>query len=583
MTLSHHFFKKIIYCLPLFSLLVCSTSKAYGQAYTSTTLFDPPSPKHEVRAVWLTTIGGLDWPKSYNETMQRQQLCDLLDRLKAANINTILIQTRIRATTIYPSAYEPFDGCITGHPGRQPSYDPLAFAIEECHKRGIEIHCWIVTIPIGKWNGYGCRQLRAKHPNMVKRIADEGFLNPEKAETADYVANICEEIVSRYDTDGIHLDYIRYPETWGKVTNKASARDNITRIVRAVYERVKNKKRWIKISCAPIGKFDDLTRYDSNGWNAYSRVHQDVQSWIKEGLVDMIFPMMYFRGNNFYPFALDWQENSEGRMVVPGLGIYFLSAKEKNWSLKEISREMEFCRNQNMGYAMFRNEHFIDNTKQIYDYAKNYFNRQPALVPPMTWESQHTPTPPENLNITVGDVITATWEAEAGHYYNVYASHSYPIDITEAGNLIAARTPYNSISLKMSSQPENNNLYFAITKTNRFGHESIPTTNYLANKNTENFIGKNLILKVYKENRINLKQFSHIADFEYVIVCNLSNQSITTLRCDSNYDIDISTLADGMYILRSVNKKGKSHILGYFLNDNRLKYILYQGNNLLNI
>lgn len=122
-------------------------------------------PKYEVRAVWLTTIGGIDWPHSYayNGTgieKQQRELIQILDQLKQANINTILLQTRVRATTIYPSAIEPWDGCLSGHPGASPGYDALKFAIDECHKRGMECHAWVVTLPAGKWNGAGCRNLK---------------------------------------------------------------------------------------------------------------------------------------------------------------------------------------------------------------------------------------------------------------------------------------------------------------------------------------------------------------------------------------------------------------------------------------
>ena len=105
------------------------------------------APKYEVRAVWLTTIGGIDWPHSYAQSAhsaekQKRELTDILDRLQAAHINTVLIQTRVRGTMIYPSAYEPWDGCLSGFPGKSPGYDALKFAIDECHKRGMECHAW---------------------------------------------------------------------------------------------------------------------------------------------------------------------------------------------------------------------------------------------------------------------------------------------------------------------------------------------------------------------------------------------------------------------------------------------------------
>ena len=267
--------------------------------------------------MWLTTIGGIDWPSRYAHDgmgieRQKQELTNMLDRLQAININTVLLQTRVRATTIYPSDLEPWDGCLSGRPGQSPGYDALQFAIDECHRRGMELHAWIVTIPIGKWNSYGCQQLRRRYPSLVKRIGEEGYMNPESYQTADYLARICAEVTSRYDVDGIHLDYIRYPETW-----RGSKRsDNITHIVETVSHEVKRLKPWIKMSCSPIGKYDDLSRYSSRGWNARRQVAQDAQGWLREGLMDQLYPMMYFQGNNFYPFAIDWQEQSSGQISV---------------------------------------------------------------------------------------------------------------------------------------------------------------------------------------------------------------------------------------------------------------------------
>ena len=175
----------------------------YNILITLLTIFCPFSalaqdishPKHEVRAVWLTTIGGLDWPHSYSQSAasakkQQKELTDILDKLQKANINTVLLQTRVRATTIYPSAIEPWDGCMSGFPGKSPGYDPLAFAIEECHRRGMELHAWVVAIPVGKWNKLGCRQLNARHRGLVKRIGEDGYMRPENPKTATYIDEI---------------------------------------------------------------------------------------------------------------------------------------------------------------------------------------------------------------------------------------------------------------------------------------------------------------------------------------------------------------------------------------------------------
>lgn len=115
------------------------------------------SPKHEVRAAWITAVYGLDWPRTKATTpagirRQKEELIDILDRLKEANFNTVLFQTRTRGDVLYRSDIEPFNSILTGKTGGDPGYDPLAFAVEECHKRGMECHAWMVTIPLGGKN-----------------------------------------------------------------------------------------------------------------------------------------------------------------------------------------------------------------------------------------------------------------------------------------------------------------------------------------------------------------------------------------------------------------------------------------------
>ena len=393
------------------------------------------SPKQEIRAVWLTTIGGIDWPHSYAQSaqsieVQKNELRRILDQLQRVHINTILIQTRVRGTVIYPSAIEPWDGCLSGVPGRSPGYDALQFAIDECHRRGMECHAWVVTIPVGKWNTLGCRRLRTQFPWLIRHIGEDGFMDPEQETTGRYLADLCDEIVRNYDIDGIHLDYIRYPETWKLKVSRSEGRRNITAIVRKIYQTVKGVKPWVMLSCSPIGKFDDLSRYRSGGWNAYTAVCQDAQGWLRDGLMDALFPMMYFQGNNFYPFAVDWRQHSYGRIIAPGLAAYMLHPREKNWSLDVVTREMNVLRELGLGVTFFRSKFFTDNTKGLYTFTQD-FNCHPALIPPMTWVSRRQPAAVGQLNIRRGmsnDVLTWTRSrySATGDYllYNVYASET---------------------------------------------------------------------------------------------------------------------------------------------------------------
>ena len=553
----------------LFHLAVAS----YGQSFYAVN----PNPKYEVRAVWLTTIGGIDWPHSYAQSersaeKQKEELRAILDRLQKANINTILLQTRIRATTIYPSQYEPWDGCLSGFPGKSPGYDALQFAIDECHKRGMEVHAWVVTIPVGKWNSYGCRQLRKRFPRLIKRIDQDGYMDPEATQTGCYLAEMCREIVQRYDVDGIHLDYIRYPETWKFRIGKDQARGNITRIVEKIHQAVKKEKPWVKMSCSPIGKFDDLSRYWSHGWNAYTKVAQDAQAWLKDGLMDELFPMMYFRGDQFFPFAIDWKEHSYGKIIAPGLGIYFLDPKEGKWNISDITSELYHLRNIGEGHAFFRNKFLLDNHQGVYDFVTAHFNRYPALVPPMTWESNKRPQQPVTLCIEENEgTTTLRWDNSLQYedgtaiktpsiYNNVYASKEYPVDVHDARNLILTRTTRRQLTTRTGNTPT----YYAVTTTDGFGNESrAKQLNQTAVVKTTTRYGKACRLTTTGESII-LPSSIHETDCQYIIVKNMQEQAVYITK-PQNREINIKKIKDGIYTLNCVNYRNIEHTLGTFI------------------
>lgn len=526
-------------------------------------------PKYEVRAVWLTTIGGIDWPHSYAGSArsierQKDELRDILDRLQRANINTVLLQTRIRATTIYPSAYEPWDGCLSGKPGKSPGYDALKFAIDECHRRGMELHAWIVAIPVGKWNGAGCVRLRKRHPGLVRKIGDEGYLDPEKPQTAEYLADLCAEITGNYDIDGIHLDYIRYHETWPMKVSRRQGRTNITNIVRAISRRVKSIKPWVKMSCSPIGKYKDLSRFSSYGWNAYERVCQDAQAWLRDRLMDELFPMMYFRGNQFYPFALDWNEHSYGRIVAPGLGIYFMSPREKDWPLADITREMLTLRHYGMGHAFFRSKFFTDNVKGIYDFTAQSFNQYPALIPPMTWQSSARPSAPSGLSRRTQEdnVELLSWtpvdKDTTRIMYNVYSSREYPVNTDDARNLTVVRLRKSSLII-----PHDPTRHYAVTATDRYGNESTPLQERHTNPDTPETRITDRLLKCDGKT-LSLPEKGSVLDAAFVTIETLQGHIVAT-RLYNGTVADVSRLPEGMYVLRSLGRKGVTHRLGYFV------------------
>ena len=530
------------------------------------------SPKYEIRAAWITTIGGLDWPTTkatseYGIKRQKEELCRQLDMLKEANFNTVLFQTRLRGDVIYPSVYETFAESLSGKTGRNPGYDPLKFAIEECHKRGMEIHAWMVCIPAGNDRQVrllGKQSVVKKKPTMCIHFKRAWYLDPGNPETAKYLAAIAKEITMNYDIDGIHLDYIRYPENgenfpdgktfrkYGKGKNLTQwRRDNITSIVREIYNDVKIIKPWVKVSSAPVGKYNDTRRYSSKGWNAYNAVYQDTKLWMETGIHDAIFPMMYFRNNQFYPFALDWEENKHGRWVVPGLGIYFLKIKAHEWDINEILRQIYFTRRNGLdGQAFFRNEFLIKNTCGLTDSLKCRFYTYPAAVPPMTWRDSIAPLPPQKGEISIGNnCVSIYWEESESFKseeiaYRIYASDTYPVDTNNGRNIICLKQNKNSFVAKDS----NIKRFWAITSIDRYGNESKP----LAINHPD------------KDKRIIC--INKLPDFpkaSTIVVNDITGMELFRTKCDS--EELVKKLNKGIYSIQIFLSNGKQENITLFI------------------
>ena len=556
----------------LFTLLCVITITAQAQTNLSDYL-TKRMPKRETRAVWLTTLANLDWPKTYARSaesieQQKQELIDILDKYQKANINTVLLQARVRAATIYPSDIEPWDRCITGIEGRAPGYgyDPLAFAVTECHKRGMELHAWIATIPVGAKNSLGCRTLKQKG-FRIRNYATGSYLDPADPSVAPYLASICGEIVRKYDVDGINLDYIRYPDGWARPSYRDGdtpddRRSNITTIVRAIHDEVKSIKPWVKMSCSPIGKHADLARYSSKNFNAHDRVSQEAQEWLKLGLMDQLYPMQYFRGDNYYPFLADWVENAYKREIVTGLGTYFLDPREGNWTLGDLTRQMYVSRDLGVGHAHFRSYFLTANKQGVYDFEKQ-FNAVLALTPTVQGVTSNGSAPqPVNASLVErreDKSVTLAWKA-VSPYYNIYASHIYPVDTEDARNLLYARYTGQIINLKNV----NPNLYFAVRGMDRYGHE---TAALQENSNNLTTSKSSVSLLANDGNTVTLPTAAKLTDADHYVILSLQGVILRIVSAKSvrNNQLYIGSLSDGMYSLKVYNHKKKSFALGSFM------------------
>ena len=188
--------------------------------------------------------------------------------------------------------------------------------------------------------------------------------------------------------------------------------------------------------------------------------------------MDMLFPMMYFDGKHFYPFLMDWKENDYGKPVVPGLGIYFLNPREKNWPLLAVKRQMNVTRMAQVGgTAHFRAKFLLNNEKGLYDWLRTDFYSTQALLPPMTWCDSIPPSAPQVRQSFDGYRLCLDWqpvEDETPITYNVYR-----LDSVYGDRLLATRLKEPHYE-KLLTLPALKYSRYVVTAVDAYGNESIP-------------------------------------------------------------------------------------------------------------
>ncbi|NMB80531.1 MAG: family 10 glycosylhydrolase [Ignavibacteria bacterium] len=456
----------------------------------------------ETRAVWVATNYRLDWPPpTYDQEKQKQALVKIFDNIKEKNLNTVYFQVRNNGTVLFNSSYEPLSPYITGKVGGIASYDPLKFAIEEAHKHGLEIHAWINTVRCFTGNESATfnnpNHIAQRKPEWVVEDFREGvksyWLDPGLPEVREYIANIIEEMVDKYDVDGVHLDFIRYP---GKNFDDAFSynvyangiplddwrRNNITSLVELINKKVKSKKPFVKMGAAPIGVFKNQN--GMFGWEGFTEIYQDSREWLRRGLLDYVAPQIYWSLNEntrFDLLAKEWVENSFGRQVVLGIGAYKENVKP------EIEEMINYSRIINAdGVAFFRYSSIAD-----YNFKNFHYKVLPTL---MSWLGGIYPNPPSNLEVNVANSengkyrlqwkVTEKQSKDSIAYFGLYSlPHpaaellpDYLVDVIPANQ--------NSYSL-IIDKPDRVNYYFTLNSISKLWNESIEPSNIVHIKNDD--------------------------------------------------------------------------------------------------
>ena len=458
----------------------------------------PAQSKTEIRAAWLTVNYGLDWPGKpfQNEKdieQQKNELIRILNQLQDIHINLVFLQTRIRGDVIYPSKIEPRSTYIKSAYATA-DYDPLSYAIEACRQRGIECHAWFVVYPTGSetmYTGMFRTNSTFERKNLEKTYKDEAYLDPGNPQTDAYLLSLVKEIVSNYDIDGIHFDYIRYPDNpaefpdndtyrwYGNGESKSEwRRKNINRFVYAAYDTVKALKPWVQVSSSVIGMYEEISGYPRRYWTA-SSVFQDPIDWFSKGKHDFIVPMAYFSGKFFNASVKDWISRTDDRFVVPGLGVFRMDSKESRWGASVIYDQVRFSREVRVpGNAFFRAAHLPTGSYGFGKGLRSLYYQTPAVLPPLIWLGRAIPNPPSAVSAyAAGSSLRLEWNKVVEKdslpiFYNLYRSEIYPVDTQNPKNLLAIRLPYNHYELPIDNRIESG-YYYVVTAFNRYHNESV--------------------------------------------------------------------------------------------------------------
>lgn len=329
-------------------------------------------PESEFRAVWIATVANIDWPSrpGLPADEQKRELVKLLDRCQELNLNAVIFQVRPMGDAFYASPHEPWSSFLTGEQGKDPGYDPLAFAIAESHKRGLELHAWVN--PYRVWHPSARGEPAKNHlvktrPDLAKTYGKHSWLNPTHEDVQNHSLMIVRDLVTRYDLDGIHMDDYFYPyqeldenkrvipfpdeDTWaqyqkdgGKLTRDDWRRDAVNMFVRRLYTQVHEAKPWVKVGISPFGIWRPGHPEGIAGLDSYATLYADAKLWLNEGWVDYWTPQLYWAidaPKQSYPKLLNWWsgQNTHMRHLWPGNGIY-------RHESDEIARQVELTRKQ---------------------------------------------------------------------------------------------------------------------------------------------------------------------------------------------------------------------------------------------
>jgi uncharacterized lipoprotein YddW (UPF0748 family) len=415
----------------------------------------------EFRGAWVATVGNIDWPseKGLTSSQQQAELLAILDRAVQLKLNAVIFQVRPACDAMYASKIEPWSEYLTGIMGRAPHpyYDPLAFAVTEAHKRGLELHAWFNPYRarvLGTPSPASADHVSKRRPQLVRSYGKYLWLDPGEKQVQDYSLSVVMDVVKRYDVDGIHFDDYFYPykendaagkemdfpddASWRrygaatKLSRDDWRRENVNQFIQRVYTSIKSAKPWVKFGVSPFGIWRPGYPAQVKGFDAYAALYADSRKWLANGWVDYFAPQLYWTidaPEQSFPALMKWWavQNPKGRLLVAGMNTTAAgrssqstntdsSRRRRSWPPEEIVNQIRIAREVPGPHGHIHwNMRALMRSTTLDDALKREVYQQPALIPAQPWLGGSAPAKPKLAiaKAKTGSQAKVTWSASS--------------------------------------------------------------------------------------------------------------------------------------------------------------------------
>jgi uncharacterized lipoprotein YddW (UPF0748 family) len=467
--------------------------------------------KREARGAWIATVTNIDWPTSNTSSVatQQQQLISILDQLSAAGINIVIFQIRSECDAMYQSPYDPWSYWLTGTQGLAPNplWDPLAFAVSEAHKRGMELHAWFNPYRVERSAGNyptAMTHVSKTHPEWVFLNGTIKILDPGIPEVRNYIAKIISDVVRRYDIDAAHMDDYFYDDSVPMGSQDATTyityntkglsladwrRDNVNLLIKQIYDSIQVVKPWVKWGISPRGIWKNGVPSGIIGNDNYSTIYCDATAWLNGKYIDYLAPQLYWKiggSQDFTKLLPWWQSMSNGIQILPGLAAYRIGTSGYG-PASEVANQIRYERGtvSRGGNFLYTTNYLTANTGGFTDSLKKDLYQYPALVPSTKGKDSIPPNPPKNVRFDrfgSSPFAMVQWNTpskasdnDTASMYVVYQTSSSAVnqsDIDDGRNIskVTNQNSFDPLSSKKTS------LNFTITALDKNKNESMAST-----------------------------------------------------------------------------------------------------------